>query len=68
MIFSSAAQIAYQNLMAAASGQVTKHICNWIESPNGVCGKSFPTADELAAHMKVYILLNVHDLTHSPQI
>ncbi|OZC10297.1 hypothetical protein X798_02604 [Onchocerca flexuosa] len=49
---SSAAQIAYQNLMAAASGQATKHICNWIESPNGVCGKSFPTADELSAHMK----------------
>ncbi|KAL3982550.1 hypothetical protein ACH3XW_47610 [Acanthocheilonema viteae] len=49
---SSAAQIAYQNLMAAASGQATKHICNWIESSNGVCGKSFPTADELAAHMK----------------
>lgn len=50
---SSAAQIAYQNLMAAASGQTTKHVCNWIESPNGICGKSFPTADELATHMKI---------------
>ncbi|VDN17532.1 unnamed protein product [Gongylonema pulchrum] len=50
---SSAAQIAYQNLMAAASGQATKHICNWIESSNGICGKSFNTADELATHMKV---------------
>ncbi|MCP9265714.1 Zinc finger protein Elbow [Dirofilaria immitis] len=49
---SSAAQIAYQNLMAAASGQASKHICNWIETSNGVCGKSFPTADELASHMK----------------
>ncbi|VDN07819.1 unnamed protein product [Thelazia callipaeda] len=50
---SSAAQFAYQNLMAAASGQSTKHVCNWIDSANGVCGKSFPTADELAAHMKL---------------
>ncbi|MFH4983370.1 hypothetical protein AB6A40_010079 [Gnathostoma spinigerum] len=50
---SAAAQIAYQNLMAAASGQTTKHVCNWVESPTSVCGKSFSTADELAAHMKV---------------
>ncbi|VDM38367.1 unnamed protein product [Toxocara canis] len=52
-VFSSAAQIAYQNLMAAASGQTTKHVCNWVESPNGICGKSFSTADELATHMKM---------------
>ncbi|VDK42062.1 unnamed protein product [Anisakis simplex] len=50
---SSAAQIAYQNLMAAASGQTTKHVCNWVESPNSICGKSFSSADELATHMKV---------------
>uniref|UniRef100_A0A0N5B0P4 C2H2-type domain-containing protein n=1 Tax=Syphacia muris TaxID=451379 RepID=A0A0N5B0P4_9BILA len=50
---SSSAQLAYQNLMAAAAGsQTSKHICNWPDT-TGICGKTFNSADELTSHMKV---------------